>query len=146
MRIYLACTVRGDRSAVAALRSLVAGLQQDGHTILTTHLLEVGVEAAEAALSERDVYQRDIAWLESCDLLIADASGSSFGVGFEVGYVLGRSDGTGQRVFLLYRSDRLNHISRLIAGNSHPRCTVLTYDNPTDLVEQVSRRLRDTLT
>jgi hypothetical protein len=63
-----------------------------------------------------------------------------------VGYVLGRSDGTGQRVFLLYRSDRLNHISRLIAGNSHPRCTVLTYDNPTDLVEQVSRRLRDTLT
>ena len=47
MRIYLACTVRGDRGAVAALRSLVASLEAAGHTILTTHLLDDNVEAAE---------------------------------------------------------------------------------------------------
>jgi len=139
MQIYLACTVRGDRGAVAALRSLVVALEARGHTILTKHLLDDGVEAAEAAITERDVYDRDIAWLESCDLLIADASGSSYGVGFEVGYVLARSDRTSQRVVLLYRADRRHQISRLIPGNSHPRCTVLTYDNPADLVDRVSR-------
>jgi hypothetical protein len=141
VRIYLACTVRGDRGAVTALRSLVAALEQRGHTILTTHLLEDGVEKAEAALTERDVYERDIAWLESCDLLIAEASGSSYGVGFEVGYVLGRADRTTQRVLLLYRGDRVNQISRFIPGNSHPRCTVLTYENPADLVERVQRAM-----
>ena len=89
MQIYLACTVRGDRGAVAGLRALVASLERAGHTILTKHLLDDNVEGAESALTERAVYERDIAWLEACDILIADASGSSFGVGFEVGYVLG---------------------------------------------------------
>src|SRR5262245_37097340 len=124
MRIYLACTVRGDRGAVGALRLLVERLEHDGHIVLTKHLLDDGVETAEAALTERAVYERDIAWLDGCDVLIADASGSSYGVGFEVGYVLGRADRTPQRVVLLYRADRVNQISRLVAGNSHARCTV----------------------
>jgi len=141
MNIYLACTVRGDRSTVAALRALVSALEEDGHTVLTKHLLEDGVDTAEAALSERQVYERDVAWLESCDMLIADASGSSFGVGFEVGYVLGRSDGTSQRVVLLYRADRVNQISRLISGNAHARCTVLPYEHPADLIGRVSNVL-----
>jgi nucleoside 2-deoxyribosyltransferase len=142
MRIYLACTVRGDRSAVAALRLLVERLERDGHTVLTKHLLDDGVDAAESALTARAVYERDIEWLESCDLLVADASGSSYGVGFEVGYVLGRSDRTRQRVVLLYRADRLERISRLIAGNAHPRCTVVDYDDPDGLAARVISLLR----
>ena len=133
MRIYLACTVRGDRGAVAGLRALVAALESAGHTILTKHLLDDNVEGAESALTERAVYERDIEWLEACDILIADASGSSFGVGFEVGYVLGRSDRTDQRVMLLYRADRRDQISRLIVGNAHPRCTVVPYATDAEL-------------
>jgi 2'-deoxynucleoside 5'-phosphate N-hydrolase len=144
MRIYLACTVRGDRGAVAGLRSLVSALETEGHTILTKHLLDDNVEGAESALTERAVYERDIAWLDACDVLIADASGSSFGVGFEVGYVLGRSDGTNQRVILLYHADRRDQISRLIVGNAHPRCEVLTYENPDDLTARVSLSLKPT--
>ena len=141
MRIYLACTVRGDRSAVAGLRSLVASLEAAGHTILTRHLLDDNVEGAESALSERAVYERDIEWLEACDILIADASGSSFGVGFEVGYVLGRSDRTDQRVILLYRAGRRDQISRLIVGNAHPRCRVLSYEDGSGLLRVVEAAL-----
>ena len=142
MQIYLACTVRGDRGAVAGLRSLVAALESAGHTIVTKHLLDDNVDSAESALTERAVYERDIAWLEACDILIADASGSSFGVGFEVGYVLGRAERTDQRVLLIYRADRRTAISRLIAGNGHPRCEVLKYENPEELTLRVSQRLK----
>lgn len=142
MQIYLACTVRGDRGAVAGLRSLVASLEDAGHTVLTKHLLDDNVDGAESALTERAVYDRDIAWLEACDVLIADGSGSSFGVGFEVGYVLGRSDRTDQRVVLLYRADRRDQISRLIVGNGHPRCDVVEYENPDDLTVRVSQNLK----
>jgi nucleoside 2-deoxyribosyltransferase len=137
MQIYLACTVRGDRGAIAGLRSLVTALEAAGHTILTKHLLEDNVEGAESALTERAVYDRDIAWLEACDLLIADASGSSFGVGFEVGYVLGRSDRADQRVVLLYRADSRDRISRLIVGNAHPRCHVVPYATGAELAATV---------
>jgi nucleoside 2-deoxyribosyltransferase len=137
LQIYLACTVRGDRGAVAGLRELVTALERAGHTVLTKHLLDDDVEGAESALTERAVYDRDIMWLEACDVLIADASGSSFGVGFEVGYVLGRSDRTDQQVVLLYRADRRDQISRLIVGNAHPRCRVVAYATGVELVAAV---------
>ena len=141
LQIYLACTVRGDRGAVAGLRGARAALERAGHTVLTKHLLDDNVEGAESALTERAVYERDIAWLEACDVLIADASGSSFGVGFEVGYVLGRSDRTDQQVVLLYRADRRDQISRLIVGNAHPRCEALSYENGSDLSRLVGAAL-----
>ena len=99
MKIYLACTVRGDRGGLLAVRALAALLERRGHTVMTHHLLSDDVDRAESALSAREVFERDVAWLDAADLLIAEASGSSYGVGFEVGYVLGRSDrSSGRRV------------------------------------------------
>ena len=114
-------------------RGLAAALECMGHSILTRHLLDDDVDATEGALSERAVFERDLRWLEAADILIAEASGSSYGVGFEVGYVLGRSDITGQRVLLLYDSARRPLVSRLIAGNSHPHCTTYPYRDADDL-------------
>lgn len=139
MRIYLACTVRGDRDAVAALRESCARLQQLGHDVLTAHLLRDDVESAEASLTERQVFERDIAWLEQCDALVAEASGSSFGVGFEVGYVLARAAESGQHVYLVYDRHRAGRISRLITGNGHPRCTTFGYESPAELLAFIER-------
>jgi nucleoside 2-deoxyribosyltransferase len=129
MRIYLACTVRGHRSGVEAARLAAARLAALGHEVLTTHLLEEGVDQAEAALSEQDVFERDLRWLDACDVLLAEASGSSYGVGFEVGYILGRAPQTGQRVCLLYDASRKAAVSRMISGNSAACCRVLAYES-----------------
>ncbi len=137
MNIYLACTVRGDRGAVGVLRALADALECAGHTVLTRHLLADDADTAESALTERDVFERDMTWLASADVLIADASGSSYGVGFEVGYVLGRSGITGQRVLLLYDAARRTQVSRLIAGNVHPSCTTYPYRSADDLLRFV---------
>ena len=123
MNIYLACTVRGDRGGLEAARALADLLERHGHTVVTRHLLDDDVEAVESALTERDVFERDMKWLNASDLLVAEASGSSYGVGFEVGYVLGRAERSGQRVLVLYHAGRQPFVSRLIAGNAHEACT-----------------------
>jgi hypothetical protein len=137
MNIYLACTVRGDRAAIGAARALADAIEGLGHTILTRHLLEDDVDTREGALTEREVFERDLRWLEASDVLIAEASGSSFGVGFEVGYVIGRAERTGQRVLLLYDVTRRPFVSRLIAGNTHPACTTYPYRSAEDLLQFV---------
>ena len=139
MRIYLACTVRGDRGGVAAGRAIAARLQRHGHDVLTMHLLDDNVNEAEARLREEDVYRRDIDWLSSCDALVAEASGSSYGVGFEVGYVLGRARATGQRVVLLYDAARRHAVSRLIVGNRDANCTTFEYGSIEDLTAFIDR-------
>jgi hypothetical protein len=139
MRIYLACTVRGDRRGVRASRAICERLQQYGHHVLTTHLLADDVDAAESLLSETEVYRRDIDWLSGCEVLVAEASGSSYGVGFEVGYVLGRAASTGQRVVLLYDTAHRHAISRLIAGNADAACTTFAYTSIADLTAFIDR-------
>ncbi|MEO7133188.1 MAG: nucleoside 2-deoxyribosyltransferase [Vicinamibacterales bacterium] len=140
MRIYLACTVRGDRAGTAAGRVICERLHYHGHEVLTTHLLADDVETAESALTEADVYRRDLEWLSSCDVLVAEASGSSYGVGFEVGYVLGRAGITGQRVLLLYNAARRDVISRLIVGNCDESCSTVEYRSMQELATLIDRQ------
>jgi len=140
MKIYLACTVRGDRGGVAAGRAICERLQTLGHDVLTTHLLADNVDQAESVLVEADVFRRDLAWLESCDVLVAEASGSSYGVGFEVGYVLSRATTTGQRAVVLYNVARRHAISRVITGNCDPNCTTFGYASIEELIALIDRQ------
>jgi len=141
MRIYLACTVRGERAGVIAGRAICDRLEAHGHEVLTTHLLADDVDRAEAALTEAEVYRRDLDWLSRCHVLVAEASGSSYGVGFEVGYVIGRAHQTRQRVVLVYDATRRQAVSRLIAGNCDPACTTFAYETLDELVTFIDREL-----
>ena len=138
MNIYLACTVRGDRSGLESARLIASTIGEGGHTVLTTHLLDDAVDVAESLLTERDVFERDLAWLSRADLLIAEASGSSFGVGFELGYFLANAAGTPRRALLLYEARRQDKVSRLAIGNTHPHCTTYGYDDAAALRRVVS--------
>lgn len=126
MRIYLGVTVAGDRSTVEIARSMVACLEGLGHEVLTRHLVSEDARAADRLLGPQAVYQRDMAWLRQCDLFIAEASGSSFGVGFEAGFLLG---GTTNQVILFYDIHVRDRLSFLITGNTHPNCTLVPYSS-----------------
>ncbi len=129
VRIYLACTIRGDRSALPAVRVIHDVLVALGHEVLTARFLDEGAEAEDGRLSEQQVFERDLRWLDDCDMLVAEASGSTYGVGFEVGYVLARAERTGQRVVLVYDASRRQTISRLVSGNNHHACVTFGYDS-----------------
>jgi len=133
MRIYLACTVRGDRGTVDVARHMHEHLVQRGHAVLTSHLLRHDVETVESQLTSLDVFARDLDWLTTADVVVAEASGSSYGVGFEVGYVLGRAGQSGQRVLVLYQASRRGKVSRLISGLAHPSAHVLAYESLSDI-------------
>ena len=127
MKVYLACTVRGSRAGVHAARLIASRLEAWGHEILTSHLLRDDVDQAESAVTERAVFERDVRWLDTCDALIAEASGSTYGVGFEVGYVAARAAMTGQRVYVLYDGARRDAVSRLVSGFASPHGALLEY-------------------
>ncbi len=95
-----------------------------GHEVLTRHLVADDAREQDRRLRPEQVFERDMRWLEAADLFIAEVSGSSFGLGYEAGYVLGS---TGKKVILFYRTESADRISLLITGNTHPNCTVAPY-------------------
>jgi len=95
-----------------------------GHEVLTRHLVDDNAWEKDRIITPREVYLRDMNWLEQCDLFMAEVSGSSFGLGFETGYVLGA---TKKRALLFYERKVESNISLLITGNAHPNCRLVPY-------------------
>jgi hypothetical protein len=137
MKIYFGFTVAGDRSTIEVARLVVGLLEELGHEVLTKHLVADDAWEADRAISARDVYKRDMAWLDRCHCFIAEVSGSSFGLGFEAGYLLGA---TQKSVILLYRSDLDKRLSLLITGNMHPNCELVPYSSDSDVTEFIRNR------
>jgi len=73
-------------------------------------------------------------WLAQCDIFIAEVSGSSFGLGFETGYLLGA---TPKKTILFYERAVERKISLLIVGNTHPNCILVSYSRLDELEELV---------
>ena len=110
-----------------------------GHEVLTRHLVDDNAWEAARRISAQDLYRRAMAWLDKCELFIAEVSGSSFGLGFETGYLLGA---TNKRVILVYRREVEKRISLLISGNSHVNCTLVPYDTVEEVEKFITGSLR----
>jgi hypothetical protein len=138
MKIYFGFTVAGDRSSLSAARRMVELMEEMGHEVLTKHLVRDDAWEADRLISPQDIYKRDMNWLEECDLFMAEVSGSSFGLGFETGYVLGA---TQKGAVLFYRREVEQKISLLITGNNHSACKLVPYSE----VNEVETFLRGQL-
>ena len=138
MRIYFGFTVAGDRSTVDAARRIVEWLESAGHEVLTRHLVGDDARERDRALAPSAVFGRDMRWLEECDAFIGEVSGSSFGLGYEAGFVLG---GSHKRAILFHRADAAGRVSLLITGNTHPRCTVAPYASFEEIAAVLEREL-----
>jgi 2'-deoxynucleoside 5'-phosphate N-hydrolase len=126
MKIYFGFTVAGDRSSVGVASKIVQLLEEMGHEVLTRHLLSDDAWEADRRITPEEVFQRDMRWLEECDLFMAEVSGSSFGVGFETGYLLGA---TTKKVVLFYQRDLRSRLSLLITGLTHANCRLIPYSD-----------------
>jgi len=138
MKIYFGFTVAGDRSQLHVARRMVEFLEGIGHEVLTRHLVSDDAAQMDRAITAQSVYERDMNWLRQSDIFIAEVSGSSFGLGYEAGYVLGSSD---KKAVLFYRREVSSRISLLITGNTHPNCRLIPYSEP----EEMEAQLRSTI-
>jgi hypothetical protein len=140
MKIYFGFTVAGDRSAVMAARKIVGILEEMRHEVLTRHLVEDNAWEEDRSITPKEVYLRDINWLEQCDMFIAEVSGSSFGLGFETGYLLAA---TAKKVVLFYRRDVESKISLLITGITHPNCRIVPYSDLNEVAVWIRNNLAE---
>ena len=123
MNIYFACSITGGREFESVYQEFVAALLQAGHQIPTAHLVESGVGALEAGIDPYTVYMRDVAWIRASDVLIAEVSVPSHGVGYEIAFALG----LGKPVLALYQQGR--KVSKMITGNPDTNLQVQAYED-----------------
>jgi len=134
-KVYFCGSIHGGRSLQPLYASIVDFLAQRGYDVLTSHVAARDViaeeqrEGGDAAL----IYERDIRWLLECDLVIAEVSIPSLGVGVEVA----TAQHLGKSIICLCRTDVA--LSAMIEGN--PGLRVIRYGDEGELMSLLERRL-----
>lgn len=127
MQIYFSGAISGGRDDLSVYQHILAHLQAAGVVVPSAHVADPAVLSRESSVSPRDVYQRDIGWIEQSDAMVAEVSTPSLGVGYEVGYALHIA----QPVLCLYR--RGLFISKMITGNPAPTLVAAAYADLAEL-------------
>jgi nucleoside 2-deoxyribosyltransferase len=130
MKIYFALPVIVGRTGAISFLEMLTFLVEKGHRVLTEHLFHLEGLPAERQVPRCQVFTRDIRWLESSDVLIAEVTAPSTGVGYEVAHAIG----LGKPVLCL--AEEGIPVSAMIEGN--PALTLARYRDSAEAMEAVA--------
>jgi nucleoside 2-deoxyribosyltransferase len=121
MKIYFAASIRGGRGLQTTYQAIVDHLKQSGHAVLSEN---VAFETmAEQGISDGAIYAQDTAWLDECDVVVAEVTTLSLGLGYEIGYALHKVH---KPVLCLCKTG--THLSAMLNGNTAPGLRIAFYN------------------
>jgi 2'-deoxynucleoside 5'-phosphate N-hydrolase len=113
MKIYFAGSIRGGRIDAPVYQSMIACLSSFGE-VLTEHVGNASLsERGDDGPNDRYIHDRDMAWLKTCNCLVAEVSVPSLGVGYELGCAVALN----KPVLCVYKSECEHTLSAMIAGS-----------------------------
>lgn len=89
-KIYFAGSIRGGRIDADLYRRIIEYMQQKD-TVLTEHIGRPDLNLLEQGKRDMDIYSQDTSWLRESDIVIAECTCPSLGVGYELAYAENRN-------------------------------------------------------
>ena len=136
--IYFSGSISGGRADVGVYRRFVAALREAGHRVLAGSVASEEIGDYGEAISPREIHDRDLRWLTDADVIVAEVSLPSHGVGYEIAYARHVRD---VPVICLYRRGHTERCSAMLAGS--PGVEMIEYQDPAEaearLVESLAR-------
>ncbi len=84
MKIYFAGSIRGGREDVKIYSEIIKYLCNYGE-VLTEHVADPSLLVkGEQYLSDQEIHDRDMEWLLQSDVIVAEVTAPSLGVGYEI--------------------------------------------------------------
>ncbi|MFA6128957.1 MAG: nucleoside 2-deoxyribosyltransferase [Bacteroidales bacterium] len=110
LKIYFSGSIRGGRNDAQLYHDLIEYLKTFGK-VLTEHIGRIDL-VDERETPPCQIHDRDVTWLKSSDVIIAEVTQPSLGVGYE----LGRAVEMGKAILCLYRKNEDKRLSGMISG------------------------------
>ena len=111
-KIYFAGAIRGGRNDATIYLDIVKLLAKYGQ-VLTEHVADAALSSSGETTDDRQIHDRDLEWLRESQILVAEVSTPSLGVGYEIG----KATEWGKPVLCLYRPQARRTLSAMIAGS-----------------------------
>ncbi len=133
MKFFFIGAIRGGRAKQPQQKEIMELLKNHG-TLLSEHVGdETMPQHGETDLTKEEIYAREIAFLQSCDVVVAEVTMPSLGVG----YLIAQGLQAGKRVICFYHGEDTYLLSAMIKGDT--RIEVYPYQTTEDLKEICER-------
>lgn len=134
--VYFACAIRagGDTSSYQAI---VTAIQEAGGEVVSEVFVNDAIVHGGSLLPENEIYARDIAMIEAADVVIAEVTNPSLGVGYELAY----AQNIQKPILCLFNESSEKKLSAMVSGN--PYNTIANYSPghmPTDAIRDFIAR------
>ena len=130
-KVYFAGSIRGGRGDAALYRQIIQYIQRTDR-VLTEHVGDLNLAAKEQGVKDRAIYEQDTAWLRESDLVIAECTCPSLGVGYELAY----AERFDKPVYIFYRKSE-TQLSAMLSGDGYYH--ILPYETLSDVTTQLDR-------
>jgi len=132
LKFYFCGSIRGGRQLAADYQRIIDMLRQYGE-VLTEHLgNDEEIESKDRILSDVEIHDRDMDWVRASDLVIAEVTIPSLGVGYEIG----RAVELGIPVLSLFKTGSGYYLSAMIGGSEG--VTMYHYEDIAELQEPIN--------
>lgn len=130
MIVYCAGPIRGDQTYLKFYLEIIQYVENLGVTALSEMNSKF---TSSIPLTDKQIYTRDIKWIDGSEAMVAEVSGPSLGVGFEIAYALFVRK---IPVLALYHNS-IEKISSMISGCTNANLTVKPYKDEDSLRKEV---------
>tara|TARA_B100000401_G_C52350248_1_gene505328 strand:- start:122 stop:538 length:417 start_codon:yes stop_codon:yes gene_type:complete len=123
MNIYFSGSIRGGRNDVDIYQKIISHLKTFGN-VLTEHIGDNSLESdGENKKSNKEIHDRDLELLQESDIIIAEVTNPSLGVGYEIAKAIQYQ----KKIICIYRKVPDKKISAMILGSNDLTC--IEYNN-----------------
>jgi 2'-deoxynucleoside 5'-phosphate N-hydrolase len=129
MKVYFAGAIRGGRADQPFYEELIEYTASRGVQVLCEHFDTQN----SASLTDKEIHDRDMAWIEESSAIVAEVSIPSLGVGYEIG----RGHGIYLPVLALYWKRPNKELSAMISGAPHTE--IVRYNRRTQAGRQLAK-------
>lgn len=121
MKVYFACSIRGGGDSSRYLE-IIDAIKATGADLLSEVFVHDAIKLGGSPLSSEQIYARDVAMIEEADMVIAEVTNPSLGVGYELAY----AEKLQKPILCLFNKDSKGRLSAMIEGNSYNRIVFYT--------------------
>jgi hypothetical protein len=136
LTIYFGGSITGGRADQGLYKTIVEALEQDGHRVLAGAVAAEHVGAAGEALDACAIFERDVDWIAEADVLVAEVSTPSTGVGYEIATARYRDR---IPVVCLYRPVYTKRCTAMVAGDRE--IVLIEYDDAGTMLARLRAEL-----
>ncbi len=133
-KIYFAGSIRGGRDFAHLYRKIIERIQAND-ICLTEHIGQTDLNLKEQGrTNDAKIYNQDTAWLRESDMVVAECSNASLGVGYELAYAESRHI----PCHIFYNKSK-TQLSAMLIGNAY--FNIYPYQTEEELFDMLHKLL-----